>query len=397
MKIYIGKNGEQQGPYSIEEVNALAQSATITGDYVCWYEGCAEWIPLSQLPGFIPTQPRSTGAAPPPFQQSQPPTADLPTATSGMGASADDTLYYLVLNNEQAGPYTPGQLRAMWQNGKVNAQTQYCVVGATNWQPLLNLRTMLESVPEQPKPVFPLPPNESPSPSDFMSGLRNGLQRLLQQSSSSPSDFMSDIRIHPLGGIMLAVAALGAIFIWCTEPHTAIAIVVICITAILGGIEAKQLGIGSDTDRTAKGKRKYTPRNWGAFILGLWIVGFPAYLYRRSRYGARNLLLPAVIVSLLFLAALLFASPTLPAVDAPEIVQLAERAIRESPAIKLSGGLIGTITISNPGEISYDKQHQKRVARAELKTHLGSEVIYYTVEWQNRSKGIIWVQIQAHP
>jgi hypothetical protein len=58
---------------------------------------------------------------------------------------------------------------------------------------------------------------------------------------------------------------------------------------------------------------------------------------------------------------------------------------------------IGTITISNPGEISYGKQHQKRVARAELKTHLGSEVIYYTVEWQNRSKGIIWVQIQAHP
>ena len=43
MKIYIGKNGEQQGPYSIEEVNALAQSATITGDDVCWFFVEAPW------------------------------------------------------------------------------------------------------------------------------------------------------------------------------------------------------------------------------------------------------------------------------------------------------------------------------------------------------------------
>jgi hypothetical protein len=55
------------------------------------------------------------------------------------------------------------------------------------------------------------------------------------------------------------------------------------------------------------------------------------------------------------------------------------------------------VAISNPGEMSYDKHQQKRVARAELKTNLGSEVIYYTVEWQNRKKGIIWVQIQDHP
>ena len=107
--------------------------------------------------------------------------------------------------------------------------------------------------------------------------------------------------------------------------------------------------------------------------------------------------LPAVVVALAFCAAPFLAAPQLPSVDAPEIVQLAERAIRESPAIKLSGGLIGTVVISNPGEISYDKHQQRRVARAELKTNLGSEVIYYAVEWQNRSKGIIWVQIQAHP
>jgi hypothetical protein len=365
MKIYIGRNGQQQGPYSIEELNKLALSEPITGNDMCWHEGCADWIPLSQFPGFIASLPPS-------------PTS-VPQASASTQVSANNTLYYLLLNNEQAGPYTAEQLRSMWQNGVANAQTQYCFAGGASWQPLIHLRTMLEPVPGQPTPVLPSPP----------------------KASSSPSGFMGDLRAHPLGGIMLAVAALGTVFSWCAESNfelgIAIAIAVICITAILGGIEASQLGIGSDTDRTAKGKRKYTPRNWGAFILGLWIVGFPAYLYRRSRYGAHNLLLPAVIVSLLFLAVPFLASPTLPAVDAPEVVQLAEQIIRGSPAIKVSGGLIGSIAISNPGEISYDKQHQKRVARAELKTNLGSEVIYYTVEWQNRSKGIIWVQIQAHP
>lgn len=77
MKIYIGKNGEQQGPYSIEEINALARSATITGDDVCWYKGCAEWIPLSQLPGFIPAQPV---VGPPPSQIAPVSSVSLPAS-----------------------------------------------------------------------------------------------------------------------------------------------------------------------------------------------------------------------------------------------------------------------------------------------------------------------------
>jgi hypothetical protein len=380
MKIYIGRNGQQQGPYSIEELNKLAQSEPITGNDMCWHQECADWIPLSQLPGFIPTPPPTPATVSPAFQQKQPSAASLPTGETGTETNANDTLYYLVLNSEQAGPYTLGQVRAMWQNGKVNAQTKYCAVGGTSWRPLIDLRTMLEPVPGQPAPVLPPPP----------------------KASSSPSGFMGDLRAHPLGGIMVAVAALGTVLIWCTEPNLTNGVdiriyPVVLITAILGGIEAKQLGIGRDGDKTSEGKRRYGPWNWGGFILVLWIIGFPAYLYQRSRYGARNLLLPAVVVSVLLLAAISFGSPALPAVDAPEVIQAAERAIRESPAIKVSGGLLGPITISNPGEISYEKTQQRRVARAELKTNLGSEVIYYTVEWQNRSKGIIWVQIQAHP
>ena len=87
MKIYIAKAGNQQGPYSLEELNKLAQSEPITGDDQCWYEGCAEWIPLSQLPGFIPAPPPSTKAAPEVFPQRQPPIA----AGTGLSSTAAHT------------------------------------------------------------------------------------------------------------------------------------------------------------------------------------------------------------------------------------------------------------------------------------------------------------------
>ena len=142
MKIYIGRNGQQQGPYSIEELNKLAQSEPITGNDMCWYQECADWIPLSQLPGFIPTPPPTPATVSPAFQQKQPSAASLPTPESGMGTNDNETLYYLVLDSEQAGPFTSGQLRAMWQNGKVNAQTKYCAAGGTSWRPLIDLRTV---------------------------------------------------------------------------------------------------------------------------------------------------------------------------------------------------------------------------------------------------------------
>lgn len=291
MQIYISKNGNQQGPYSVSDLNDLLESETIAGDDLCWYEGCADWIPLSQFPGFAPPK---TPAQPPP-----PPT----TAAA-------------------------------------------------------------QSPPTEPA-----------------------------------GDIIRDAQSHPLGFAMLAVTALAAVFIYFagSEAATGIAFASIWVTAILGGIEAKKLGIGRLGDLNSKGKqRRNGPWNWGAFMLLLWVIGFPAYLHRRSKYGARNLLLPAIVVAVLFVAAPFFASPSLPAVDAPEVVALAQQAIEQSPAVKLTGALVGPISISDVGEVSYDSKKQKRIARGILKTSLGSETIYYTLEWQNRSKGMIWVQIQAH-
>lgn len=280
---------------------------------------------------------------------------------------------YIAKSGQQHGPYSQEDITKHIRDGTVTPDDLAWYEGAAEWIPLRTVPGI--SLPTS-QPAPPPPSVQSPAP--------------VQLPKVSDN----------LAYAMLAVPAFAALLIWQSGslgiPATALSFAAIIATAILAYIEAKQLGMGTDADRTLKGKKGTGPGSWAVVILLLWIIGFPAYLYTRSRYGGRNLLLPSIVVSLAFLAAPFLAAPVLPAVDAPEVVELAQRAINESPAVKLTG-LAGNITIANPGEMSYDKSHQKRVARAELKTSLGTEVIYYTVEWQNRSKGIIWVQIQDHP
>ena len=66
MQIYIGKNGQQLGPFSLEEVNRKLADGTFAGTDLAWYEGAAGWAPLSGIAGVvIPQAPASTPAPAP--------------------------------------------------------------------------------------------------------------------------------------------------------------------------------------------------------------------------------------------------------------------------------------------------------------------------------------------
>lgn len=288
MKIYIGRNGQQQGPYSLDELNALAQSETITGSDMCWHRECADWMPLSQLPGFVPTPPPLPAAVAPPLQEKQPSTASLPTAEGGTAMSASDTLYYLAHNNEQAGPYTLGQLRAMWQSGKANAATEYCVAGGASWRPLIDLRRVLEPMPVQRATASVPPPPTHPA---------------VARQPIAGSELIGVIMlVTPLVSTLLIWQWVGSMNLLQNPASTLQMLVILTIvgTAILGAVEASQLGIGSDLDNAKNGKKRSGPMQWFVFMLAMWILGFPMYLYWRSRYGRKNYLVGGIFVALLF-------------------------------------------------------------------------------------------------
>jgi hypothetical protein len=51
MQIYVGKNGQQLGPFSLEEVNHKLADGTFAASDLAWYEGAAGWAPLSSVTG----------------------------------------------------------------------------------------------------------------------------------------------------------------------------------------------------------------------------------------------------------------------------------------------------------------------------------------------------------
>src|SRR5205085_5178241 len=66
MQIYVGKNGRQLGPFSLEEVNRKLADGTFAGTDLAWYEGAAGWAPLSGVAGVIISQPSVPAPSPTP-------------------------------------------------------------------------------------------------------------------------------------------------------------------------------------------------------------------------------------------------------------------------------------------------------------------------------------------
>jgi hypothetical protein len=312
---------------------------------------------------------------------------------------------YLSREGTQYGPYSVEQLNEMLAAEQITGQDMFWYEGREDWAQLSQMPGYEEPRKAGPPPPPPGPPAAmkasvprpaAPSPGDAaLPGSDPG--STASRGGSYPRQAASS---GVLGWVMVLIPIFGAFLVWWTDADNAqVMAPVILVTAILAGVEAKRLGMGRNTDSAPgrairyEGVNRYGPWNWGFFVLLLWIIGYPAYLYRRSRYGAQNLLLPGLIAATCLIAAASFSGSALPQVDSPEVLSVAQQALRESPVLKLLG--VDQASISSAGEIRYDPVKQRRVARALLKTPLGNETAYYTVEWQDRSKGSFWVQFRS--
>lgn len=61
MMIHVMRDGQQFGPYTLEDVNAYLAQGTLLPTDQAWYEGARDWMLLTQVPGVL-----SPGAAPVP-------------------------------------------------------------------------------------------------------------------------------------------------------------------------------------------------------------------------------------------------------------------------------------------------------------------------------------------
>ncbi len=95
MQIYLARNNEQAGPYSLEQINAMLANMQIVLSDLAWHEGMAEWLPLGQLTGgkmvYNPPMSHVTPTTISPFKTTITPTKPNPTTavsgTLGNGAT----------------------------------------------------------------------------------------------------------------------------------------------------------------------------------------------------------------------------------------------------------------------------------------------------------------------
>lgn len=75
---YLGKNGQQTGPFTVEQLQGMVAGGQLTAADLLWTEGMSEWKPASTLlPSLFPAQAGGPGVSPYP---AAPAPSPIPTA-----------------------------------------------------------------------------------------------------------------------------------------------------------------------------------------------------------------------------------------------------------------------------------------------------------------------------
>ena len=77
--IHVMRDGQQFGPYTIEDINAYLAQGTLLPTDQAWYEGAANWMLITEVPGVV------HGAAPARHRHLLPATAPTSTAVPETG------------------------------------------------------------------------------------------------------------------------------------------------------------------------------------------------------------------------------------------------------------------------------------------------------------------------
>jgi hypothetical protein len=110
------------------------------------------------------------------------------------------------------------------------------------------------------------------------------------------------------GWAILGIPLAGSLLLWFwvtnmtpfQGPMAALTLIVISVVVITGAMcafEASKLGMRSDPYWGT-----YSPIQWVFLVFLLWVVCYPAYLFKRRSFGVANLLAPGLLVTVIFVS-----------------------------------------------------------------------------------------------
>jgi uncharacterized protein (DUF983 family) len=108
------------------------------------------------------------------------------------------------------------------------------------------------------------------------------------------------------GMFLLAIPVVGAMLIWfwvsqmtvLQSPEAVMGLISIATVLGTAGVAAQEASkVGMMSDKT---KATYSPTAWFFIIALLWIIGYPAYLFKRRHFGLGNRLVAGIFIAVIF-------------------------------------------------------------------------------------------------
>jgi protein TonB len=234
MNIFITKNGQQIGPYSLQELNARLALDEISGDDLCWYEGCEDWIPVSQLPGFAPS---GSKQEPPPLPKAQP-QKEAHELTSTVSSNGQ---WYYSQQEMKIGPHVLNEVIKLIRANLLQRDVLVWHGGMKEWAPAY--QTELSK-------YFDEAANRSANDSVPLSSV----MPLLTSESSKQASSNENERKQPspwgavalaLSGLILLVPIPYFALVFIAPLTVIIAILAICHKSVLAGVISICVSIGA--------------------------------------------------------------------------------------------------------------------------------------------------------
>lgn len=109
MEISVNKDGEDLGPFSLEDIQAQLADGSLSLEDYAWFDGCEDWAYVADIPG---------------VQEG---------GTSSPKSGGDPDGVYLEHNEEQKGPFPVAQLQGMVNQGVFPMDTPAWMEGWGDW------------------------------------------------------------------------------------------------------------------------------------------------------------------------------------------------------------------------------------------------------------------------
>jgi hypothetical protein len=137
---YVLVDNQQQGPVTMEQLTQMENNGEVTKDTMVWKNGMNDWAKagdqqdLQELFAVIlPPPPPEAAPTAPPAPPAPPVAAAAPPAPASPAPPATVN-YHVMINNQQQGPFSMGQLQQMTSSGSLTEDTMVWTNGMAGWE-----------------------------------------------------------------------------------------------------------------------------------------------------------------------------------------------------------------------------------------------------------------------